>query len=171
MEGRKTPASSPPFLTSPSPMRTLLLALAAALALPAAHAQVTFAPLPVEEGAEPPTEPIQGRPVRITLDAPADRVVVVWRPNSAVPDTVALDAAGTSFVWTPTRAGVARLIATSGAETTVAQNVSVRYAAYPASGIFILIVAGTILFGGAGFAMGKLLSEETPEALERRPDT
>jgi len=53
----------------------------------------------------------------------------------------------------------------------VAQNVSVRYAAYPASGIFILIVAGTILFGGAGFAMGKLLSEETPEALERRPDT
>lgn len=150
----------------------LLLVLTASLAVPGAHAQVTFAPLPVEEGAEPPTDPIQGRPVRITLDAPADRVVVVWRPNSAIPDTVSLDATGTSFIWTPTRAGVARLLATSGGETTVAQNISVRYDAYPASGIFILIVAGTILFGGAGFAMGKLLGGEGPVTHpEVRPDT
>lgn len=146
-----------------------LLPLLALLALPAS-AQITFEPLPVETEEEPPEAPIQGRPVRITLEAPAEAVEVVWRPNSAIPDTVSLDATGTSFVWTPSRAGVATIRATSG-ETVVAQNVSVRYASYPAAGIFILIVAATILFGGAGFAMGKLLGGERPGAHVVMPDT
>ncbi|MDX1420644.1 MAG: hypothetical protein R3181_11805 [Rubricoccaceae bacterium] len=149
-------------------MNALLLALALLLA-PAAAAQFTITPLPYEEAEEPPDAPIQGRPVQITLERPVDRVEVVWRPNSAVPDTVALDATGTSFVWRPTRAGVARIALITAGERTE-QNVSVRYDAYPAAGIFILIIAATILFGGAGFAMGKLLGEETPP-VERRPDT
>jgi hypothetical protein len=140
-------------------MKTLLLVLAALLA-PAAAAQFTLTPLPYEENEEPPEVPIQGRPVQITLDAPVDRVEVVWRPNSAIPDTVVLDATGTSFVWRPTRAGVARIALVSGEER-LERNVSVRFDTYPAAGIFILIVAGTILFGGAGFAMGKLFGEET----------
>jgi hypothetical protein len=151
----------------------LLLLLAAALA-PTASAQFTLTPLPTEEAEEAPAFPIENHPVQITLDAPVDRVEVVWRPNSAVPDTVALDATGTSFVWRPTRAGVARIALIRGDER-IEENVSVRFDSYPGAGIFILIVAGTILFGGAGFAMGKLLGEETPEDLdaltEHRADT
>ncbi len=152
-------------------MKTLLPFLVAALLAPSAAAQFTLTPLPYEEADEAPEAPIQGRPVQITLEQPVDRVEVVWRPNSAVSDTVALDATGTSFVWRPTRAGVARIALITGGER-VEENVSVRYDRYPGSGIFILIVAGTILFGGAGFAMGKLLGEETLDDLaERRPDT
>ena len=132
--------------------------LAAALATPAA-AQFTVEPLPMAPGAAPPTTPFQGQPVRITLDQPAEWVKVVWRPNSAIPDTVALDPTGTAFEWTPTRAGVASIVTPEGS-----QNVSVRYSQYPAAGILILIVAGTVLFGGAGFAMGKLLGDDDEPA-------
>lgn len=141
-------------------MRPFLICLALLLAAPAS-AQLAFEPLPAEPGEEPPAQPIQGQPVRVTLDTPTSDVKVVWRPNSAIPDTVALSPEGTSFEWTPSRAGVATVVTPEGS-----QNVSVRYSAYPASGIFILIIAATILFGGAGFAMGKLLSDEDgPTAL------
>ncbi|MEM6327374.1 MAG: hypothetical protein AAF791_09680 [Bacteroidota bacterium] len=140
-------------------MRFFLLCVALLVA-PAASAQLAFEPLPVEPGEEPPAQPIQGQPVRVTLDQPAESVQVVWRPNSAIPDTVALSPDGTTFEWTPSRAGVATVITPEGS-----QNVSVRYSSYPGSGIFILIIAATILFGGAGFAMGKLLSDDGPVAL------
>ena len=127
----------------------LLCLLAASLAAPAA-AQFTVEPLPMAPGAAPPATPFQGRPVRITLDQPTASVKVVWRPNSAIPDTVSLDPTGTTFEWTPTRAGVASIVTPEGS-----QNVSVRYSSYPATGIFILIVAGTILFGGARLCDGQ----------------
>src|SRR5690606_24886224 len=93
-------SSCPPLL--PPSMKTLLPFLVAALLAPSAAAQFTLTPLPYEEADEAPEAPIQGRPVQITLEQPVDRVEVVWRPNSAVSDTVALDATGTSFVWRPT---------------------------------------------------------------------
>lgn len=142
---------------------TLLLTaglLAAGLALPAA-AQIRFDPQPVEPGGDAPRFPVQGQPVRVTLDQPTDFVRVVWRPKSALPDTVSLDPQGSSFLWTPTRAGVATVLTSSGE-----QNISVRYESLPGSGILVLVLAGCILFGGAGFAMGKLLSgDEPPVAL------
>ena len=142
-------------------MRILLACLFAAVLAAPASAQFIVETLPLAPGDEPPAQPIQGQAVRITLDEPTESVKVVWRPNSAIPDTVALDPSGTSFEWTPSRAGVASIVTPEGS-----QNVSVRYDSYPASGIFILIIAGTILFGGAGFAMGKLLGDdEEPNAL------
>lgn len=140
-------------------MRYLPILLAAFLALPAS-AQFTVEALPLAQGEEPPAQPIQGHPARITLDQPTTDVKVVWRPNSAIADTVVLDPTGTSFEWTPTRAGVASIVTPEGS-----QNVSVRYSSYPGAGIFILIIAGTILFGGAGFAMGKLLGDDGPVSL------
>ena len=154
-------------MTPTPPAWPLLLGCLLALALPApAAAQFTVEPLPMTQGAEPPATPFQGRPVRITLDQPTASVKVVWRPNSAIPDTVALDPAGTSFEWTPTRAGVASIVTPEGS-----QNVSVRYSGYPASGILILILAGTILFGGAGFAMGKLLGDDDTPVVPTPIDT
>lgn len=146
---------APLSLARPLGLATLLAA-AALLAAPAS-AQLTFEPLPAAPGEAAPAQPVQGQPVRITLPGPATSVKVVWRPNSAIPDTVTLDPTGSSFVWTPTRAGVASVVTPDGA-----QNVSVRYASYPSSGILILILAGAILFGGAGFAMGKLLGDDPP---------
>ncbi|GAB5536574.1 MAG: hypothetical protein Rubg2KO_28230 [Rubricoccaceae bacterium] len=137
----------------------LLLFAAAALSLPAT-AQIQFEPQPMEPNAEAPDAPVQGHPVRIILDEPTESVQVVWRPNSAIPDTVSLDPEGTSFLWTPTRAGVATVITDGGT-----QNVSVRYDEFPGSGILVLVLAAGILFGGAGFAMGKLLSGDAPPAL------
>lgn len=135
---------------------TLLLAAAPVLAV----AQVRFEPQPIEAGAEAPRFPVQGQPVRVTLEEPTEFVRVVWRPNSAIPDTVSLDPEGDSFLWTPTRAGVATVLTSNGA-----QNVSVRYDSFPGSGILVLVLAGCILFGGAGFAMGKLLADDETPAL------
>lgn len=141
-------------------MRIVLTLLAAvALSLPAT-AQIQFEPQPFQDGAEAPSAPMKGHPVRITLEEPTEFIQVVWRPNSAIPDTVSLDPQGTSFLWTPTRAGVATVITSSGT-----QNVSVRYDEFPGSGILVLVLAACILFGGAGFAMGKLLSGDTPPDL------
>ena len=133
-----------------------LLVLGIIVAFPAAG-QITFRPAPVEN--EEPSGPVKGHATVVTLDSLAEQVQVVWRPNSAIPDTVTLDVSGQTFTWTPTHAGVATMTTSNG----TSQNVSVRYDSYPASGIFILIIAGTILFGGAGFAMGKLLGGEMPE--------
>lgn len=111
--------------------------------------------------------PVRNTPIRITLPEPANHVRVIWRPKSAIPDTVTvLETGGTSFLWTPRRAGVATILTDTGIE----QNVSVRYDTFPASGLLILILAGGVLFGGAGFALGKLLGAESP-APERRADT
>ena len=138
-------------------LRTLaLLLLGFAVAFPVVG-QITFQPAPVEN--EEPAGPIKGHATVVTLDSLAEQVQVVWRPNSAISDTVTLDVSGQTFTWTPTQAGVATMITSNG----TSQNVSVRYDSYPASGIFILIIAGTILFGGAGFAMGKLFGGEMPK--------
>ncbi len=137
--------------------RTLaLLLLGFVVALPATG-QITFQPAPVEYGE--PASLIKGHPTVVTLDSLAEQVQVIWRPNSAISDTVTLDVSGQTFTWTPTQAGVATMTTSNG----TSQNISVRYDSYPASGIFILIIAGTILFGGAGFAMGRLFGGEMPE--------
>lgn len=132
----------------------LTLLIAATLSFPAA-AQIQFEPQPTEPGGVVPDAPIQGHPVRVTLDEPSEFVQVVWRPNSAIPDTVTLDPQGTSFLWTPTRAGVATVVTSNGSK-----NISVRYDSFPGSGLLVLVLAAAILFGGAGFAMGKLLGDD-----------
>ncbi len=134
----------------------LMLLIGFVIALPAAG-QITFQPAPIEN--EEPPGPIVGHPTIVTLDSLAEWVQVIWRPNSAIPDTVTIVPQNQQFSWTPIQAGVATMTTSNG----TSQNVSVRYDSYPASGIFILIIAGTILFGGAGFAMGKLLGGEMPK--------
>jgi hypothetical protein len=126
-------------------------------------AQITFEPLPVPANPDAPENPVVNRPVRVKLDSPAETVTVIWRPNSAIPDTVVLPVSGSEFEWTPRRSGVARF-EVSGPAGVTSQNVSIRYDKYPAAGIFVLILAAVILFGGAGFAMGKLMGGEMPKS-------
>ncbi|MCG8417373.1 MAG: hypothetical protein MJE77_05450 [Proteobacteria bacterium] len=99
--------------------------------------------------------PIVGQEVTLTLSKPADQVTVTYRPNSAVKEEVTIKPktagpAGT-FTWTPDRAGIASLKAGSATK-----NLSVRFHSFPWAGLLIMLFAGAVLFGGAGFALRSL---------------
>jgi hypothetical protein len=116
-----------------------------------------------------PEKLVAGDQSSLTFDAPVQTVVVTYRPNSAIPlvDTVTVGGFE-SIRWTPERAGVVRVAVPGGPS----RNLSVRFAALPVSGIVVLILAGLILFGGAAWAMTKLLSGGMPHTIpEVRPDT
>ena len=97
-----------------------------------------------------------GQPTRITLPASADTLVVTYRPSTSIARVDRFPARGGAFSWTPTQAGVVAL-STPGGQT---QNVSVRFRETPAAGLFVLIGAGLVLFGGAAFAFRKLFEED-----------
>jgi hypothetical protein len=142
-------------------MRLLLLVLFFA-ATPAAGQSVTSISVL-------PERLVAGEKATLTFDAPVESVITTYRPNSAIPIVDTLTVGGfTSVRWTPERAGVVRVSVPGGPS----RNLSVRFAALPVSGLFVLIVAGLILFGGAAWAMRKLLSDGPPRTLpEMRPDT
>ncbi|MCB0570955.1 MAG: hypothetical protein KDC66_14365 [Phaeodactylibacter sp.] len=119
-------------------------------------------------------KPVRGDAITITLAKPEPYVVVTYRPNSSLAhsDTLRTTGMATDFQWAPSRAGVVSL-STAGQGS---RNVSVRYKGMPGLGIMVLILAGTILLGGAGFAFGLLFRDDGDEEamedfLEHRADT
>ncbi len=109
--------------------------------------------------------PVAGQPVRVTFSVPVDTLLVTYRPNSALVRTemVILSPATTSAEWTPTSAGLAQLSyldRTGEAPANVSHNVSVRFDGLSGSGLAVMVVAGLILFGGAGFAFQTLFRED-----------
>lgn len=146
-------------------MRALLLVL---LCLAAPASAQDDAPVATTITIRPET-PVLGEETALTFDAPVDAVVFTYRPNSAIPVVDTIRVGGfTSIRWRPAQAGVVRVAVPGGPS----RNLSVRFAELPLSGVFVLIAAGLILFGGAGFAMRKLLSGGMPHTRpEIRPDT
>jgi len=142
-------------------MRLLLLVLLLAAAPAAGQSATSISVLPERL--------VAGDQATLTFDAPVNAVVTTYRPNSAIPIVDTLVVGGfTSVRWTPERAGVVRVSVPGGPS----RNVSVRFTALPVAGLFVLIAAGLILFGGAAWAMRKLLSDGPPRTLpEVRPDT
>ena len=139
-------------------MRALLpLALLAFLCAGPAAAQ--DAPTATTIAANPET-PVVGEQTSLTFDAPVESVVFTYRPNSAIPivDTVRIGGFR-SIKWRPAQAGVVRIAVPGGPS----RNLSVRFAALPIAGLFVLVAAGCILFGGASWAMMKLLSRGGPK--------
>ncbi len=118
-------------------------------------AALLLLPLPARAQLVPPGEVVRiGVPVTVAVEG-ADTLYVVYRPNAAVSQRdVVLTGGAARVAWTPERAGVVQLVA--GASK---QNVSVRYVTPPAGGIFVLLVAGFILFGGAAYALKKLFED------------
>ena len=102
-----------------------------------------------------------GQPSHLTLPASADTLVVTYRPSTSIAREDRFPARGASFAWTPTQAGVVKL-STPGGEP---QNVSVRFQKTPAAGLFVLIGAGLILFGGTFFAFRKLFEDDAAPAV------
>lgn len=93
------------------------------------------------------------RPTTLARSGASDTLVVTYRPNSSI---ARVDTLVGAREWTPRQAGVVKLQAPGGE----AQSVSVRFDRTPVSGLFVLIGAGLILFGGAGFAFRKLLEDD-----------
>ncbi len=112
--------------------------------------------------------PTVGEAVAVQLPAGAEALVITSRPGSAIADTTRLTASAGTATWTPEQAGIVEI---SAPGTPDRQTVSVRFDRAPASGILVLLVAGTILFGGAAFASVKLFGKEPDEVVTDRPDT
>jgi len=115
-----------------------------------------------------PEAPTRGEPVTVTFDAPADSVTVVYRPGAVTATTETFTPGAATFTFTPEVAGVVQVSAGGSS-----QSLSVRFQSAPIWGLVVMILAGLILFGGAGVALRALLSDG--HALEidptLRPDT
>lgn len=121
-----------------------------------------------------PVKPAKGEVVMVSVDPPADSLLLVYRPNSALAreEWLVSDQGDGYFQWTPSDAGVVAM--TAGGQI---RNVSVRFAGVSTSGIVVMVLAFCLLFGGAFFAFRLLFSD--PESAEHskeldvthRPDT
>jgi hypothetical protein len=116
--------------------------------------------------------PLRGQVVRLTVTedgrpAAGARVTAVYRPNSQTQHEAELapvDSSGT-VLWTPEYTGPVTLeVRPAGTPSgdgeppaAAALTVAVRYGGLPASGLFIMVLAGVLLFGGAAWAMILLL--------------
>ncbi len=132
---------------------------------------VAAAPAAAQTLTVTPEQPVVGATATVIADAPLDSLFVTYRPNSAIPVTDTLRVGGFEAMRVPFReAGVVRVSTPEGASA----DVSVRFAETPMSGVLVLILAGLILFGGAGFAMAKLFSGPravSADDVEHWPDT
>jgi len=108
----------------------------------------------------------EGRQVRAKPGA--GRLValaVTYRPGSEVEiaGTVAVTPDGTA-IWTPARPGLAELDATiappGGKPFHYKETVAVRFANRVSVGLFVMIAAGLILFGGAFLSIRALLRRD-----------
>jgi len=118
--------------------------------------------------------PLRGQAVRLTVTedgrpAAGAEVTALYRPNSNTEhrsELAAVDSSGT-VLWTPEYTGPVTLeVRPAGAEPgpdgapvppVATLTVAVRYGSLPASGLFIMVLAGVLLFGGAAVSMLLLL--------------
>ncbi len=112
--------------------------------------------------------PVLGEGVNVYITGHSDpqqvTLTVVYRPNSA---TTLEKAVGSfqgngSLVWKPIAPGITTLVA-KGADgkKVTSKNVATRYPATPVSGVIVMVLAGILLFGGAGWSLRRALSDTT----------
>ncbi len=115
-----------------------------------------------------PDAPTRGEPVTVTFDQAVDSVTVTYRPGAVTATSETFTPGAASFTFSPEKAGIVSV--SSGAAS---QSLSVRYIGVPLGGLIVMILAGLILFGGAGLALRALLADghriEVDPTL--RPDT
>jgi hypothetical protein len=101
-------------------------------------------------------------------------VTATYRPNSQTSrahELAPTDAAGRTR-WTAEDAGIVTLAAKSASgEPLASRNVSVRFGGMPASGVAVMLIAGTLLFGGALLGMVLLLREPSHAPEHEPPST
>lgn len=94
-------------------------------------------------------------------------VTARYYPNSIVESVVDIgvtDSTG-AVMWTPKYAGMVTLLAKrDGAD--VSRSVGVRFPALPGGAVVVFIFAGTILLGGAGWSLVRLMEHEPKHGLK-----
>lgn len=105
--------------------------------------------------------PEVGEKLTLTFDDEVDTLVVVYRPNAAVAktDVIPISPASKTVEWSPENAGVVAL-SYAAAGNSATRNISVRFAGVSYPGIFVMILAGVVLFGGAITAFRTLFRDE-----------
>lgn len=122
-----------------------LLVTVACVAATPAHAQF------IADGVDVTIE----APVLATLPHDADTLRITYRPGSQLATTEALPTHGQrTLAWTPVRTGLATLAVDAGPT----QNVTIRPATFPLSGLIVLLCAGGFLAGGAWRATRHLIA-------------
>ena len=108
--------------------------------------------------------------IQIQLTEPSDQVIIAYRPNSGVTitDTLKSASAITSYNWQPLYPGVV-MVSTS----TESANISVRFKSLSVSGLIVMLLAFSILFGGVFLSFRLLFSESGHEGIDlsERVDT
>jgi len=135
--------------------RFRMLAILVVLGLPAISfaAQLSLSePFPmIGSAVRIQIEGVEGGPEGFELSA-------TFRPNSATERSVEVGVFGPDggLFWTPVEEGITLLKAVRG-EAVVQKNVAVKFASAPAAGIAMMLVAGTVLFGGIFVSIRRVL--------------
>jgi hypothetical protein len=114
--------------------------------------------------------PIVGRTETVTVEGAGPGVDlslwVIYSPNSetSTEEKIGLVPATGEVEWSPSRSGIAT-VSVRGDEGTVitSENVAIIFAETPMAGVMVMIFAGLLLFGGAGYSLRSVLRSGVPE--------
>ena len=147
---------------------TILLGLLLLMGLSAAAQGITLSNESPEVGEE----------IVITLPEATDSLRIVYRPSSSVTKTEYLTSPTptAAYTWAAAQPGLVQLSYAGREGAAVSRNVSIRFAGVSASGLTIMLLAGTILFGGVVLAFRTLFRDEEEDGEldfdpEELPDT
>lgn len=125
--------------------------------------------------------PEVGERIQLNFPVPVDTLTVTYRPNSSVAKTeiIAIDPPATSVEWASQNPGLVELTyldKRTNPATAVSRNLSIRFAGLSGSGLFVMLLAGTVLFGGVVTAFRSLFRDEEETGTidfdpEELPDT
>ena len=97
-------------------------------------------------------------------DAPHTvELTVVYRPNSAttVEAVIGTFSADGTLSWTPDQPGITTLVAAGPDGKKVASRaVATRFSDTPIAGVVVMLLAGLLLFGGAGYSLRRALADQ-----------
>jgi len=105
--------------------------------------------------------------VREARDPSGWTLYVEYFPNSSVvrDDSIGSTGIDGTVTWKPVFAGIVSVKARRGDEV-LATNVSVKFPSMPVGAVLVFAVAGTILFGGAGWSIVHLMEHKPGERRE-----
>jgi hypothetical protein len=116
--------------------------------------------------------PIVGKPVTVSVSGTgpteALELRVVYAPNSETQtvEEIGRFSPGGTVDWNPRRFGIATLTATDETgEMAATENVAILPAAAPPGGVLVMLFAGVLLFGGAGYSLRSVLRSGVPEQM------
>lgn len=114
--------------------------------------------------------PIVGRTETVTVkEAETDvslHLWVIYSPNSETRTEEEIGFIPTTgeVAWTPSRSGIATVTARGDDGGVVAsENVAILFAQTPVAGVMVMLFAGVLLFGGAGYSLRRVLKSGVPE--------